>query len=175
MLAVAAGAWALLGRDENKITTGPSVSTSAPTAPVLGPVVPGTKPKPTVTATSTKPAAPTKAAATTASTKAPTRIGPVTSAPPAARPPVSAPVAKPSISAPQQGGTVAMKDYTFRVARGDTLWSFAQRALAATGRSTSNATTAAFVPRLFQSNSGVVGSDPNLIQPGQTIVWPTGL
>lgn len=194
VLAVAGGAWALFGRDENKTTDAisPTTSTSSTKAPVLGPGVPGTKPA--VSATSTKPVAgPNKATATPAptkapvvkptaavvATKAPTPIGPVATTappkPPVAKPPVSAPVAKPPVTAPQQGGTVAKKDYTFKVARGDTLWSFTQRVLAATGRSTSNANTAAHVTRFFQNNAGVIGSNPDLILPGQMIVWPTGL
>ncbi len=52
VLAVAGGARVLFGRDTKKRTTnaiGPKVSTLTPADPVLGPVVPGTTPKATVT------------------------------------------------------------------------------------------------------------------------------
>lgn len=52
VLAVAGGARVLIGRDTKKSTTnaiGPKVSTLTPADPVLGPVVPGTTPKATVT------------------------------------------------------------------------------------------------------------------------------
>jgi len=73
------------------------------------------------------------------------------------------------------GGTVAKKAYTFKIARGDTLWDLTKRALAATGRSTSNADVAAHVTKLYQANQSVIGSNPDLIYPGQVIVWPAGL
>jgi nucleoid-associated protein YgaU len=188
VLAVAGGAWVLFGQNSStkKSTTaiGPKVASAAPTAPVIGPVVPGTTPK----AAATKPtaigpvAAPTKAAATTppkatpapavAPTKAPV-AAPTT--PPVAKPPVVKPVAAPPVTAPQVGGTVAKKAYTFKIARGDTLWQLASQTLSNTGRSTSNANVATYVAKLYQSNHGVIGSNPNLIVPGQTIVWPAGL
>ena len=76
---------------------------------------------------------------------------------------------------PQQGGTVAKKAYTFKVARGDTLWELTQSALRSTGRSTSNASTAAYVAKLYSANRSVIGSDPDLILVGTTITWPVGL
>jgi nucleoid-associated protein YgaU len=93
---------------------------------------------------------------------------------------VVGPVAKPPVAVgpvvkPQVGGTVAKKDYTFKVARGDTLWDYTVSVLKSSGRTPSNANVAALVTKLYQSNKAVVGSDPNLILPGQTIVWPTGL
>lgn len=191
VLAVAGGAWALFGRDTSTKTTtaiGPKVPSAAPTAPVIGPVAPGTTPK----AVATKPtaigpvAAPVKAAATTPPKATPTTAVVATKAPvaaptaapatpPAAQPPVAKPVAKPPVAAPQVGGTVAKKAYTFKIARGDTLWQIAKQTLSDTGRSTSNADVSSFVQKLYQSNRGVIGSNPNLIVPGQTIVWPAGL
>jgi nucleoid-associated protein YgaU len=192
VLAVAGGAWVLFGQNSStkKSTTaiGPKVASAAPTAPVIGPVVPGTTPK----AAATKPtaigpvAAPPKAAATTlpkatpttavAPTKAPV-VAPTAAptTPPVAKPPVAKPVAVPPVTAPQVGGTVAKQAYTFKIARGDTLWQLTKQTLSDTGRSTSNANVASFVARLYQSNSGVIGSDPNVIVPGQTVVWPAGL
>jgi nucleoid-associated protein YgaU len=173
VLAIAGGAWALFGRDSKKSTPaaiGPQVPTSAPANPVLGPAVPGAKPKP-VTPTSIGPVAASKPAATVAPKPAPSKAAVVTPGPVATK----APTVPPAVSGPQQAGTVAQKAYTFKVARGDTLWKITKDGLAATGRSTSNADVAAYVQKVYAHNSGVVGSDPNLIQPGQAIVWPAGL
>lgn len=197
VLAVAGGAWALFGRDSNKSSTtaiGPKVPTSAPANPVFGPVVPGTAVKPataTVKPTSlgpvaasavTQPAAttspkpaPTKAAVKTKPTPVATTAAPKP-APTASKPPVSTPpVVTPPVTGPQQVGTVAKKAYTFKVARGDTLWGLAKQTLRRTGRSTSNANVVAFVQRFYAHNHGVVGSDPDLIVIGQALVWPAGL
>lgn len=192
VLAVAGGAWVLFGRDSENAPTsaiGPTVPTSSPTPPVFGPVVPGAKPTPTVSPTSVKPVATPKSVATTSSTPAPAKTAaatptatPKATTAPAPKPTATTtapqpapPVAKPPVTAPQQGGTVAKKAYTFKVARGDTLWDLTTKVLADTGRSTSNANVAAFVQKLYSSNQGVVGSDPNLILVGQTITWPSGL
>ncbi len=173
VLAIAGGAWVLFGRDTKKSTTnaiGPKVPATAPANPVLGPVVPRPTPKATVTPTTVGPVAATKPAATIATTPAPTA-----SAPAVVGPVATPPVVTPPVSKPQQVGTVAAKDYTFKVARGDTLWGFTENALSATGRSTSNTNLSVFVQKLYLSNRSLVGSDPNLIVPGQTIVWPAGL
>lgn len=194
MLAVAGGAWALFGRDSSKDDTsaiGPKVPSATPTK-LIGPQVPGATSKATSKATTTPtsvgPVAATHSvsATATATPKATPPAAVVATTPPAAptaaptkapvvTPPATKPVTKPPVTAPQQGGTVAKKDYTFRVARGDTLWELTKRALSQTGRSTSNATVARYVHKLYRANVGVIGSDPNLILPGQTIVWPSGL
>ena len=193
MLAVAGGAWALFSRpdDDEQTAIGTTVPTSAP-GKVFGPVAPGARPSATVTATSTTPVT-TPAAATSApaavpatATSAPTSASPAavdvtpapTATPKATASPVAppkAPTVSPPVTRAQQGGTVAKKAYTFRVARGDTLWTLAQRSLAATGRSTGSASVASFLPRFYAANAAVVGSDPDLILPGQTITWPAGL
>lgn len=171
VLAVAGGAWVLFGREGDKGTTaavGPAVSTSAPGKPVIGPVAPPAAKKPTVSATAVGPVAPSKAPA-----PAPTKAAPAKAAPAKAAPVKAAPAA-PVPGAPSQG-TVAQRAYTFRVARGDTLWTYTVRVLRDTGRSTANATVASFVATLYAHNSGVIGSNPNLIVPGQTITWPAGV
>lgn len=183
VLAVAGGAIALFGRDDKPMSIGSPVPSGSPTKPVFGPVAPGTTPKPRVSATSTRPVATASAVASAPSSPAPTKAAVPTKAPtPVATPPVAPvakppapPVAQPPPDGSQQGGTVAKKAYTFKVARGDTLWDFTKKALAATGRSTSNANVAAYVTKLYQSNQSEVGGNPDLIHPGQTIVWPTGL
>ena len=192
VLAIAGGAWALFGRDDNKSTTatGTPVSTSSPAKQVLGPVAPGSKVRSAATSkpTSTQigPVAATHVAATTSPKPASVKAAGATRAPTTAAPtpvatkapaggPVAKPVTTPTVTGPQQGGTVAKKAYTFKVARGDTLWGLTKQALAASGRSTSNANVVAAVHMLYQHNQAVIGSDPNLIMPGQVITWPAGL
>lgn len=183
MLAVAGGAWALFGRDSSRdVKTGASgpVPTATATHRVAGPVVPGksvaaaptTKPTPT----QVKPVATASAAATQAPTPAPT-VKPTAAAVPTSKPsaaPTAKPVApKPPVTAPQQGGTVTKKAFTFKVARGDTLWDLTKQALRDTGRSTSNADVAAYVSKLASANPSI--SDPDVIYVGQTISWPASL
>ena len=194
VLAVAGGAWALFGRDDKKGVTSAGRSTTSTAAPkVLGPVVPGSHTKvptkvPAKTAGTSKPTStvigPVAAtsAATAAPKPAPVKAAVATKAPapavkPAVKPavtPTVKPVAKPPVAGSQQGGTVATKRYTLRVARGDTLWGLTKKTLAATGHSTLNADVAAAVQKLYSNNKAVIGSNPDLILPGQTIVWPTG-
>ncbi len=190
VLAVAGGAWALFGRGST--TTDTTASNATPTAtsapPVFGPAAQPVKTTPKPSATSTHPAAAPTSAATKAATPAPVvkptaAVSAKTPAPvaTATKPPVvvgpvaKPPVVQPPVVAPQVGGTVAKKDYTFKVARGDTLWDYTVSVLKSSGRTPSNANVAALVTKLYQSNKAVVGSDPNLILPGQTIVWPAGL
>ena len=179
VLAVAGGAWALFGRDSKKSPTtaiGPKVPTSASANPVFGPVAPGTKAKPTatVTPTSTGTVAASKPAATAAPKPTPMKAVVRTAAPtPTKAPPVK--VATPPAAGSQQGGTVAKKAYTFRVARGDTLWNLTKQALSDTGRSTSNANIVIYVQKFYGHNTEVIGSDPDFIVPGQRLSWPAGL
>jgi nucleoid-associated protein YgaU len=178
VLAVAGGAWALFGRSSSKsdaAAIGPKVpSSTAPQRPA-GPVVPGTIPTSPGPVAATAGATATQPAATTSPKPAPTKA-PVATTPQPTRAPASKPTpAAPPVTAPQQGGTVAKKAYTFRVARGDTLWELTQSALRSTGRSTSNASTAAYVAKLYSANRAVIGSDPDLILVGTTITWPAGL
>jgi hypothetical protein len=190
VLAVAGGAWALFGRGTEKKTgttaIGPVAASTTPTTAPIGPKVPGltSTPKPT----STKPVAapitaapsaskPAPTAAATTAAPAPTKA-PAPSASPSTSPapqPSTPPVVTPPVTAPQQGGTVAKKAYTFRVARGDTLWGFTTATLKATGRSTSNANVAAYVAKLYQANRSTIGSNPDLIFRDMKIVWPNGL
>jgi nucleoid-associated protein YgaU len=181
VLAVAGGAWALFGRDSKKTDTaaiGPTVpSATAPQHPV-GPVVPGITPKatpspgPVATASATAPAVAT-ASPKPAPTKAP--VATPSAKPPTSPAPQPKPVSKPPVTAPQQGGTVTKKPFTFKVARGDTLWALTKTALHSTGRSTSNANVVAYVAKFYSANKAQIGSDPNLILVGMTISWPASL
>jgi nucleoid-associated protein YgaU len=55
------------------------------------------------------------------------------------------------------------------VARGDCLWDIAARAL---GPDAGNADIAAEWPRWYEANRGVIGADPDLIQPGMVLRPP---
>ncbi|MGZ6793821.1 MAG: hypothetical protein ACXVFV_12765 [Mycobacteriales bacterium] len=172
VLAVAGGAWVLFGREGENGTTaaiGPAVSTTAPATKVIGPVAPTAVRTPAVRATSVRPVGPAVPSA------APTSAAPAKAPAPtkaAAKPAVPA---KAAPAGAAQQGTVAQRAYTFRVTRGDTLWGYTLQVLRDTGRSTADASVASFVGVLYAHNSGVIGSDPNLIVPGQTITWPAGV
>jgi hypothetical protein len=175
VLAVAGGAWALFGRGGTKsdpTAIGPKVpigaSATAPQQPV-GPIAPGTTPK----ATAGIPQGPVATTVATASPSPAPSKAPV--ATPAPTKPATSPAPQPPVTAPQQGGTVTKKAFTFKVARGDTLWGFTKTALRTTGRSTSNAEVAAYVTKLYSANKSLIGADPDLIIVGTTISWPAGL
>ncbi|MFN2540401.1 MAG: hypothetical protein ABR549_19905 [Mycobacteriales bacterium] len=175
VLAVAGGAWALFGRDTSTKTSAvrPATSTSATQKPA-GPVVPGISVKTTPSKGPVATATPS-AVATASPKPAPTKALVATPSPKPTTSPAPAPVTKPPVTGPQQGGTVAKKAFTFKVARGDTLWDLTKTALRSTGRSTSNANVAAYVTKLYQANRATIGSDPDLILIGDTITWPASL
>lgn len=178
MLAVAGGAWALFGRDSTSEPTAAPLATTSSSAAPAGPVVPGITPKATTSkgpvATATQPAVATASPSAAPTTALPTTAAPTATptASPAAKPP---PVSTPPVTGPQQGGTVTKKAFTFKVARGDTLWDLTKTALRSTGRSTSNANVAAYVAKFYQANHSTIGSDPNLILVGDTLSWPASL
>ena len=178
---------------------GPSVPTpTSTTAAVIGPVV--GQPAPTTAPATTAPA--TTAPATTApATTAPATTAPATTAPAKAATPVSGPATTPSTATPAAGpatakpattgptiatparvtparvgaGHVATRSIRYRVVKGDTLWTLTARSLAATGRSSGPGNTATFLTRFYASNGTTVGSNPDLIVPGQVLTWPKGL
>jgi nucleoid-associated protein YgaU len=57
------------------------------------------------------------------------------------------------------------------VVEGDTLWRLAARTLPASAR---DARVANRWHHLYELNRDVIGDDPNLIQPGQRLLLPTG-
>jgi len=187
VLAVAGGAWALFGRDDDETTAataGPKAPTTSATR-LVGPQAPGktgTVPSATVSPTSVQPVATASKPAVASPTRTaapvvkPTAAAVPTSTPAPLVTPTASPTApKPPVTAPQQGGTVPKKAFTFRVARGDTLWNLTRQALSSSGRSTSNANVAAYVSKLYAANASTIGSNPNLILVGQTISWPASL
>ncbi|MDQ1704671.1 MAG: resuscitation-promoting factor RpfA [Frankiaceae bacterium] len=84
-----------------------------------------------------------------------------TTRPPAARRPLVAPLPRPA-------GPVTARDVVVRV--GDSLWTIAARGLRPPATA---ARVAAEWPRWWAANRGVIGTDPDLIHPGQRLVAPT--
>ena len=58
---------------------------------------------------------------------------------------------------------------------GESLWSIAAHALASAGRDTSAPSVAAAWPAWYRANEAVIGSDPDLIRPGQVLTTPLAL
>ncbi len=187
VVAVAGGAWALFGRGgkngsptASRPTTTTSSPANSPGSSLFGPVAPASKATPVATPAATPAATPKPTPTSTrpASTPKPAAVGKPTAQPSSTPAPVTTtapPAATPPATGSPQAGTVAKKNYTFTVARGDTLWKLAADALRATGRSTSNTSIANHLAELYAHNAAVIGSNPNLILPGQTVVWPAGL
>ena len=148
---------------------GPSITkaTTAASPPIAVPVGPSV-PRPSATRSVPATAAPvTQAPATMAPAVTPT-AAPTT-------PATAKATTGPSRAAPSSNGNVAAQAIAYRVVKGDSLWSLTQRSLRATQRPSSASNVASLITRFYASNSTTIGSDPNLILPGQTITWPVGL
>ena len=158
---------------------GPSITKATPAAssPIAVPVGPSV-PRPSATRSVAATAAPVTQVP---ATMAPVTQVPATTAPavtPTAAPTTPAtakPTTGPSRAAPSRVGNVATQAIAYRVVKGDSLWSLTQRSLRATQRPSSASNVASLITRFYASNSTTIGSDPNLILPGQTITWPVGL
>lgn len=61
---------------------------------------------------------------------------------------------------------------THVVRPGESLWSIAAQALASAGRDASAPSVAAAWPAWYRANEAVIGSDPDLIRPGQVLSTP---
>ena len=130
-------------------------ATSAPAQ--QGPVV--TKP-----ATSPSAAAPKPTPAPAKPTPAPAKPTPAPAKPTTAAPKPAPAPAGPTVTAPQAGGA---KRYV--VVRGDTLWEITQRQL---GPAASADQIARTWQDVYDANRAVIGSNPDLIRPGQTLTIP---
>ncbi len=107
---------------------------------------------------------------TSGSTPTGTSAGTPTGAPDAGAGPVSAPVAAappPGPGTPQPAGSGA----TVLVVPGDTLWDIARDHLPAAA---ADADVATAWPAWYAANAAVIGSDPDLIRPGQRLTAPAG-
>lgn len=167
VLALAGVAWALRGSSDSTkpLAAGsPIAATSGPPAGFIGPQPVGPVASAAVTPTATTPVA-TPAATTPAATPTPGSSGSAVS-------PFVAPAAPAAPAAGSKGAPVA---YHFSVKPGDTMWQITALALRKTGRSNSPATVASYLHRFYAHNSSTVGGDPNIIHPGQELVWPRGL
>lgn len=74
--------------------------------------------------------------------------------------------AEPQLTHEQRSGP------TYIVEPGDSLWRIARSILLERGENATGRDIAAFWPLIYEANEDVIGSDPNLIHPGDTLVVP---
>jgi Tfp pilus assembly protein FimV len=95
-----------------------------------------------------------------------------------AEPPAAEPVSR---AAATQGGAAPqtrsfeteLRGHTCVVRTGDSLWRIAERTLADRGNGmVTSADIAQFWPVIYEANRALIGDDPNLILPGQTLEIP---
>ena len=90
----------------------------------------------------------------------------------AATPPPSVRIVE-TIGALDRDATVAAHGQArYTVVRGDSLWRIAAGVLSAVGGPDSGPDVAAYWPRIYEANRDVIGSDPDLIHPGQVLTLP---
>jgi hypothetical protein len=63
---------------------------------------------------------------------------------------------------------------SYTVVRGDSLWRIAKRVLESRGAPPTGSDVAEFWRSIYESNRTLIGSDPNLIHPGQVFMIPGG-
>jgi hypothetical protein len=85
-----------------------------------------------------------------------------------------APEAAPGGAAPPTRSTgTGLPGHTYVVRTGDSLWRIAERTLSDRGDGTvTSADIARFWPVVYEANRALIGDDPNLIFPGQTLQMP---
>ena len=88
--------------------------------------------------------------------------------------PVSPEAAAPGGAAPPTRSTgTELPGHTYVVRTGDSLWRIAERTLSDRGDGTvTSAGIALFWPVIYGANRALIGDDPNLIFPGQTLQMP---
>lgn len=179
VLALAGVAWALRGPGDGgarQVASGTQIAaTSGPPSGFIGPKVMGPAAPTAVTPTSTTPtsSAATPDAATPATPDAATPATPDATTP--ATPDATTPATPATPAAPAATAAGAPVAYHFAVEPGDTMWNLTTEALRRTGRPTTPAVVATYLSRFYSHNSSTVGADPNVIHPGQDLVWPQGL
>jgi nucleoid-associated protein YgaU len=158
----------LLWYEQNKSNTSATAVTTSVSAPVSSTTAPSTTPAPTPipipTPISTPVGVPIPQPVVTPTptpitTPAPT---PTPVAPAPAPAPTSTPVAPAPAPKPAPAPAPAPAQRTYTVVPGDTLWGIAQRFYG----------NGAQWPTIYNANRGVIGSNPNLIFPGQHYVIP---
>ena len=170
VLAVGAGIGLGLATGASATAPAPSPSVSVAAAEVVAPADLGWAVTTSSIATTT-PVAPTPAAADTSSTPPPIEVAPeptvteptVVEVTATATPAVEVSATEPR--SPDTGTAVG----TVVVVAGDSLWSIAARHLPPDA---TDAQIAAAWPRWYEANAGVIGADPGVIQPGQSLVVP---
>lgn len=159
--------------DRAKVPT-PDSTTSAPTTPV--PTATPTTPAPeasdaannSVPAPATPPATVTapSPALPLASEAAPTNLGWTNLLTPAA---TSQAFSTPMNNSPTAAHSPSNSSKTYRVVPGDCLWTIASHHLGDTDHST----TARYVEAIYRANHEVIGTNPDMLFPGQTLELPT--
>ena len=93
--------------------------------------------------------------------------------PAAAEPFSRAPAPQGGAAPPTPSFETEMHGHTYVVRTGDSLWRIAERTLADRGNGmVTSADVAQFWPVIYEANRTLIGDDPNLILPGQTLEIP---
>jgi len=93
--------------------------------------------------------------------------------PPAAEPVSPGPAAQVGAAPPTRSFETELRGPTCVVRTGDSLWRIAERTLADRDKGTvTSADIAQFWPVIYEANRALIGDDPNLILPGQTLEIP---
>jgi nucleoid-associated protein YgaU len=94
-------------------------------------------------------------------------------APPAAKPVSRAAATQGGAAPPTRSFETELRGHTCVVRTGDSLWRIAERTLADRGNGmVTSADIAQFWPVIYEANRALIGDDPNLILPGQTLEIP---
>jgi nucleoid-associated protein YgaU len=92
---------------------------------------------------------------------------------PAAAKRISPAAAPDHAAAPARVAGLEPGDHTYVVRSGDSLWCIAERILAVrTDGTVTGSDVARFWPAVYEANRALIGEDPNLIFPGQTLQIP---
>ncbi len=149
-------------------STTPAPTATAATAPGATSEAPG--PVPTGSAAEPPPDTTPTTAATTAPPPGATQTPPAATPPPASAPSAPATAGGPPHPAPPPEATPgSAKDHV--VVHGDSLWEIAASTL---GPGAGTGEIAGLVAEVYQLNRDVIGSDPDLILPGQQLQLPSG-